>query len=324
MKAKKSLVCLLACLMTVGAAAFGACDGQEIYNSVMSGLNSESLESGSDLDESSAPDEDSSVGESVTDGASESGQSESADESSSSDKNLADEEALAALQAAIEKTLRKGDNYQSRYVSTDTGKATINGEEYDSYYSEQESIMKKDGNKEEEIWNEKSRELPDGEWEYYRGHYINEYTGENSVNQYNYHYENGEWTKSSFSYSGKNDADETNEIIKLYQQLSEYLEYDRETGIYYIEERTLDVTDLMGEMEGLKNGVATATYHKLEIELKDGYIYRLYVDMEQYMKAISTEDGVEQVYEMHVAGEVTEYYTDWGTTVVTLPEIAEE
>lgn len=321
---KKSLACLLACLMTAGTMAFGACDGQEIYESVMSGLNSGSSESSGSSDDSGMLDGSSQSGmedDSQSNSMENDSSSDSAEDGSSSDKNLVDEEALAALQAAIEKTLEKENNYQSRQMSTSTHKGMINGEQRYCYYLEQDIITKIDGNKEEEIWSEKSRYLPDGEWSFQDRHWIYEYIEENSGN--GYWYEDGEWTKGWFS-SGEIDAEATSEIVKLYQQLSEYLKYDKTTGIYYIEDLTLDITGLMGEIEGLKNGVATATYHRLEIELKDGYIYRLYSDMEQYMKDASTEDDVEQVYEMHITSEVTEYYTDWGETVVTLPEIAEE
>ena len=360
MKTRKGLICLLAGLMTVSM-AFSACDAQEIYNSVIQSSQTESSEDSSEQENAessleSSEIESSEIVESVestesienvesseiesneivesvesveSPESSEETSEETSEEESSSegDKNYADDEALAILQAAIEKSLLYQNNYTAKTDVTDgyaRNKGSIDGvvEEGSFNYTVKEDI-KRDGKKLEEVeyqnfYNIVSPEAPFTSTSDIR-HTIEVYTNEEETEGIYYDYEDGEWTKGHFSAEAI-DADDIAEIEKFYQQMKAHLQYDEETKIYYVENQTFDVTDLEG-IEGVKNSVVI--YKRMEIELKDGYIYRFYVDSECYTKVEMSVDGVEYVHENWDGSKATQILTNWGTTVVTLPTIAE-
>lgn len=71
------------------------------------------------------------------------------------------------------------------------------------------------------------------------------------------------------------------------------------------------------------NGTAYIIFHKVEIELKDGYIYRAYVDMEMYVEITAEYAGESLSCKMEGTMKEEAVYTDYGTTVVTLPSVTE-
>lgn len=315
---KKLLAFLLACLTTVGTVVLGCCDGQGVYNSVVSDLNSSNTESNASLEGDASNDEsvDSSQGKTSSDNA-----QSSMEDSSSSDENPADEEALAALQAAIEKSLQQEKNYTYQQTVDMESKIWLDDKLEQNVTVHWEQTEKREGRKGEERRDETSYDYIYEEAETRFWHYIYEFTNEEETEAVGYDYEDGQWQKTNMSFSG--DEKTISAAVKIYQQIAQSLQYDKETGIYYIEDLTVDLTDIMGDLEGLENGYATGIYHRLEIELKDGYIYRLYADMEQYLKTTKIYDGEEHVFESHKEGKQSEYFSNWGTTVVTLPEIEE-
>lgn len=319
MKTNKTLAFLLACAMTVGVMAFGACDGADTEHSSDDGTLNSSVSDSSTSDSSVDDDSSSSLGDSA----------QSASESSSQSGSMS-ETAKAALEAAFEKS-SLSDNYTETETYSNMSSTTIN-EESEWQMSEGTSITKYDGNKEERKDTYREKEDPLEAWEIGGDWYFHHFTSENEEGKSgdSYHQdEDGNWYKGGVSSTtGNADNNSMQEMLEgVYKQIT----YDENTGLYTITEYTIEGEDAMGILLGgpgfdsaeTVNGTATITFHKVEIELKDGYIYRAYVEMEMHVDITAEYEGGSMICKMDGSMKEEVIYTNYGTTVVTLPEVTE-
>lgn len=316
---KKTLAFLLAFAMTVGVMIFGACDGAETISSSDGGASDSSLSDSSALG-SSVDDDNSSSNE-------DSAQSSS--DSASQSGNMS-ESAKAALEAAAEKSF-KAENYTATETQSNTSSETVN-EESVLQMGERASIIKYDGNKEERKETYKTKENPLDAWEISEDWYFYHFTSEDEEGRHgDYYYQdgNGVWYKGSVSSSvGGNANDST---IEIYENMYQQLTYEESTGVYTIIEYTLegqDAMDILLKGPGFDsaetvNGTASIIFHRVEIELKDGYIYRAYVDMETHVDITAEYAGESVSCKNESTVKEEAVFTDYGTTVVTLPNVTE-
>ena len=309
----------LAFAMTAGVMIFGGCDGAETASSSDGGASDSSL-SDSSTSDSSVDDDNSSSNE-------DSAQSSS---DSASQSGTMSESAKAALEAAAEKSF-KAENYTATEMHSNTSSETVN-EVSVWQIDEGTSIIKYDGNKEERKETYKTKENPLDAWEISEDWYFYHFTSEDEEGRHgdSYHQEeNGGWYKGSVSSSVGDNAN--NPLLEIYSGMYQQLTYEESTGVYAITEYTLEGQDAMdillkgpgfGSAETV-NGTAYIIFHKVEIELKDGYIYRAYVDMETYVEI--TAEYAEESVSLKMEGTMKEeaVFTDYGTTVVTLPNVTE-
>ena len=162
--------------------------------------------------------------------------------------------------------------------------------------------------------------------------YFYHFTSEDEEGRHgdSYHQDgNGGWYKGGVSSSVGDNAN--NPLLEIYKGMYQQLTYEESTGVYTITEYTLEGQDAMdillkgpgfGSAETV-NGTAYIIFHKVEIELKDGYIYRAYVDMEMYVEITAEYAGESVSLKMEGTMKEEAVYTDYGTTVVTLPNVTE-
>ncbi len=234
--------------------------------------------------------------------------------------------AIEALKAAIIRS-EETDNYTYKQEFALTVKSVLNGEEQPDERITDSEIGKIDGNKKETISDQITQELPNGESKSFYRHYIHVYTDENSGISYNE--ENGEWTQGGFS-EVPSDEDESVMGVVVWEQLQESIFYDPETETYTLTEYTIEGAiledgsynfGLVHPSEGVQ-GTIKLVYHKVEIQLKDGYLYKIYVDQEQDEKYVMEMDGVTYTMDLHMDGIATVTYENFNATVVELPSIS--
>lgn len=284
----------------------------EISSSVS---GSELVENSSEIDENSSE-----IGEN----SSEIGENSSSESGSVEDP--VQKAAIEALKAAIIRS-EETDKYTYKQEFELTVKSVLNGEEQPDERITDSEIGKIDGNKKEIISNQITQELPNGESKSFYRHYIHVYTDENSGISYNE--ENGEWTQGEFS-EGLRDEDESVMGVVVWEQLQESIAYDPETETYTLTEYTIEGVifedgsynfGLVHPSEGVQ-GTIKLVYHKVEIQLKDGYLYKIYVDQEQYEKYVLEMDGGTYTMDLHMDGIATVTYENFNATVVELPSIS--
>lgn len=340
MKTKKTLVFLLAFAMTVGAMVFASCGddvGDSLGNTSSSSSVSGNLPSSGSAEDSVSND----VGDSGTNSSdisnTENNSTSNSDDDSSQSGGM-NEAAKAALIAAAEKTTQS-DNYTEK--RTIYFKSIGEGSEGNYYMEEwQEGFSKIDGDKSESQFTSKQKDKPDGalttetHWGFKQ--IISKTEREDgSIEGESYYYlqdENGVWYKSEGNYSIG-----TSESSTLMMKIYENLAYDENTGLYTLTDFTYSFTteEILKDFFGLDEvdlddvsidrAEASFTVYDFQIELKDGYIYRFYVNYEQKI-------DISVVYEENIffyrRGELNENvnitYSDYGTTVVTLPVVKEE
>lgn len=305
MKTKKSLACLLACLMTVGAMAFAAC-GEETSNSGTSENSAESSMSGSSI-----TDDDES---SVIDNASDDDSQQASDGGNSSDSS-ADVGGNDALQETIKNELETAINASNAYdnvtsvleflgetwldgVLYDTGKVRVENKldgnkQYmvQTYYDkvgdawiadaderiESCSLLQDDNTYVEYEKNE------DGEWEMVDSGAVGADTGANT---------------KAFMFSG-----DINDLSNA--------KWEKEDNVYSL---TQDVP-----VTSETNEYVSTTYTKFTIEVKDGLLYQICARYEKKSNNVESEAEGGLGMSMYSWSEIIMTFSDYGTTTVTLP-----
>ena len=314
--------------------SFSACDGTVEDSSSQGGLmNQSSSEASSSLDESapeisdsseieSVPEEESSIAEEVLPESSDSSEVESVQSTigdSSQDEETNETDKLA-LDAAFDKSLQSIGNCTITETYSGTSNSWGDGE---AWWSEAKtsSLMKFDGNKQEiqKTFIDKTSEgtFEESIWEFYQ---ITSEDEEGKYGDYYYQGEDGEWKKESGEIYEDDDYLSMMDLAKL---VYEQLEYDESTGIYSVTNYSIDYTNqVVREEWGTINGKAIATFRKVEIELKDGYIYRLFVDVENVVDVtiIDAATSTQNSYKENGNSTGTIIFSDYGTTVVNLPQ----
>lgn len=344
MKTKKTLAFLLAFAMTVGATVFASCGddvGDSLGNTSSSSSVSGNLPSSGSAEDSVSND----VGDSGTNSSdisnTENNSTSSSDDDSSQSGGM-NEAAKAALIAAVEKT-GQSDNYTEKrtmYI-----KSIDESSEGNQYMEEwEEGFSKIDGDKCESQLTSKQKDKPDGalttetHWDFKQ--IISKTEREDgSIEGESYYYytqdDYGVWHKSEGHYY--NHIGNTSESLTLLilMKISENLAYDENTGLYTLTDYTytftteeilkyffrFDEVDL--DDVSIDCAEVSFTVYELQIELKDGYIYRCYFNVEPKIDISVAYEGNSFVYrgEMNYNENLT--YSDYGTTVVTLPVVEE-
>lgn len=341
MKTKKTLAFLLACAITVSITAFASCDDDSdgsIGNTSSSGSISDDLPSSSSADESvsntghdsetnssDVSSVESNSATSATDVSNTENNDTSSSEDDSSQNGGMSEDAKAALKAAVEKT-GQSDNYTLTYMAYVHASANMSGA-YGEYIEEINATLKIDGNKSEDKGVDKNNGKEDNFWRF-------EFcTSKSDTQKQGYAYEqdsSGGWTKYVYkSYSQSSPFMEC-----AYKKIYENLTYDENVSLYTLVNYTYtpSVEEILKDFCGITNisGIETEKYeggyvfHEVEIELKDGYLYRFKGDFEIHFDvSINYEGNVVNFYG-DAEYKIDYIFSDYGTTVVTLPAVVEK
>lgn len=353
MKTKKTLAFLLACAITVGITAFASCSDsaeESIGHTSSSGSISNDLPSSSSADESVSNTEHdsetnasdvSSVESNSATSATDVSNTENNDSSSSVDDSSPNggmsEDAKAALKAAVEK-LEKSDNYTQNY--TMYIKSICEDPDGKHYVEElSQSFIKVDGDKTEIKGSDKQKDAPDGafttktDWRFEEIiSKIEEEDGTTKREAYFYYQdENGVWHDERGDYDVYT-SESAISAMKIYENLA----YDENTGIYTLTDYTysFDKNEIFESLFGVSvdalnyvsidHATASYTIYELQIELKDGYISRVYYDIKIQWDISGTYEGSSFVYREESNYNINGTYSDYGTTVVTLPAVIEK
>ena len=294
MKINKITAFLLVCFMMVAMVTFTSCeDGDE---ALTTGNDSSDTSSANNAPSSDDPDSDSGISQ----------------------------EALQALKDAFEKTYQSRNNYTETSTTSGTSWGNMNDEE-SSYYEIQNltEIYKIDGDKRERKDTETAKHSQDGSWETETRWSFDKYTSENSGISYHWSEETASWSTGSFS-SSEGASNSSNLWDGKLEDMYDQLQYDESSGIYSLAEYNMDdlaIEFFLGRNIEIESGEATARYRDIEIELRDGYIYRIHMVLD-----VRTDIVIENQGEMYfIKGELlqthTSVFSDYGTTVVTLPVV---
>lgn len=240
------------------------------------------------------------------------------------------EEAFQALKDAFERTEQATNYTQTDTISGMTNMTLIiNGEQEEITWEEGETseIYKHTEDKEECKTTSKERSLPDGEWEYSNDWYFYHYTTENSGISYSQH--EGTWYTGSFSHSNaSNDSDDGYEtaLFEDLESIRNKITYDEGTGVYTIAELEMEnvIEWFFGSHQqwNILSGTATGCFRNVRIELRDGYVYSFSCEYEATMDNLMLDaQGQTALFNGVSVSQVATILTDFGTTVVTLPNV---
>lgn len=241
------------------------------------------------------------------------GNSTSVEESSSKLENPITEAQWEELLAAFEKTMNSGDNF--------TYERSINQIETSESHWEHikdKHTIKIAGDLREAKYDNSRKYGEDGEWEYHDSWEIEVYTEELA----GVDYRKGEdgWQAGNFSVADRNEFESMLSQEKI-EELKEQLEYDKTKKIYYIDEYTMEIDTELVFGAKLKEGVAEERISKLEIQLKDGYILRYYVESIMNVDAtLENEEGETEHIVMGLDYKNGLKFTNYGTTKITIPD----
>ena len=198
---------------------------------------------------------------------------------------------------------------------------------YEEWMSEKGTTTEKtDGRLEEYIESMKHKESEDGAWETRSANkksykiYPKDYSNGEAEGEFVSYTQNddGEWTCGSGYYQTSAGFGEEYEAL-MTEELREVLVYNAETGIYSITDEEITTTSEAYLGMPITNGQAVQKIHKMEYEVKDGYLVRAYQDYEVELEGTIEINGeTYEVYyycDMEVEGEFGSY----GTTKITLP-----
>lgn len=305
MKINKIIAFLLACIMLLTMLAFASC---ETDGSVSTTGNENS---GNPSSDNSTSDNTNNTNNSIN------------------QSSGISEEALQALKDAFERS-----EQAANYTVTVTASAKVNmtqvfnGQEQTEWIeSEITEVDKYAEDKEENKSTTRERFSPNGEWEYSNNWHFYKYTTETSGISYNQD-EDGSWYTGSFHHSNSssdsNDGYDTAFFEDL-ESIRDKITYDEATGVYTVVE--LEMQNVVEWFFGahpwnILSGTATGYFRNVRIELRDGYIYNCYYELETRMDNLMLEaQGQTGLFNGYSIQNITSTFTDFGTTVVTLPNV---
>ena len=234
------------------------------------------------------------------------------------------EEQWQALIAAIEKSAQS-ENYTLNATLTGTQSSLMLGE--GSYYCEIQSMVETErveGDKRESKNAQTARYSPDGEWVTETTWTFEEFTSENAGISYHWDEETESWERGEFSYAGNNSA--ADNFMGQFEEMYRQMHYDETMGIYSLAEYNADDTAMefiFARPMEIESGGATARYRNIEIELRDGYVYRFHAELEVRADITAVYEGEQISMQAEMIQNQTAIFSDYGTTVVTLPVVDE-
>lgn len=198
---------------------------------------------------------------------------------------------------------------------------------YDEWMREKGTTTERiDGRLEEYIESMKYKDSEDGAWETrsvneksYKIYPKDYLSGEAEGEFINYSKnDDGDWDKGGGYYQTSAGFGDEYEVLML-EELREILVYDAETGIYSITDE--EITTMSEAYLGMPiiSGNAVQKIHKMEYEVKDGYLVRAYQDYEVEIEGTMEIDGKTYEVYYYVDMEVEGEFSNYGTTKITLP-----
>ena len=198
---------------------------------------------------------------------------------------------------------------------------------YDEWMSEKGTTTEKyDGRLEEKTSSMKRKSGEDKEWEtasdneksyiIYPEEFLTGATEGECV-----HYakdEKGDWKKGMMYASAVAKVGEEYETL-VEKELREAIVYNESTGIYSITdcEITVSAETYLGiELENVK---AVQKIHKLEYEIRDGYLVRFYQDVEVDIEGTMKRDDKTHKVDYHTEIKAEREFSDYGETKIKLP-----
>lgn len=297
MKINKITAFLLACFIMVAMVAFSSCEDGD-----------EALTTGNDSSDTSSEND-----------------APSSDEPSNNDPDSDSEinqEALQALKDAFERS-SQSKNYTLTGTVSGISSGTENGEDF-LYYEIQNmtQIQKVDGDKREAKETETAKYSPNDPWKTQTRWSFDKYTSENSGISYHWNEETESWSTGSFS--SVEDSNSSNLWDGKLEDIYSQLQYNESTGLYSLAEYNADdvaIEFFLGRNIEIESGEATARYRDIEIELRDGYIYRIHMVLDVRVDIVIENQGEMYFIKGELLQTQTSVFSDYGTTVVTLPVV---
>jgi len=234
------------------------------------------------------------------------------------------EEQWQALIAAIEKSAQS-ENYTLNATLTGKQSSLMPGE--GSYYCEIQSMVETErveGDKRESKNAQTARYSPDGEWVTETTWTFKEFTSEDAGISYHWDEETESWERGEFSYESNDSA--ADNFMGQFEEVYRQMHYDETTGIYSLAEYNADDTAMefiFARPMEIESGGATARYRNIEIELRDGYVYRFHSELEVRADITAVYEGEQISMQAEMIQNQTAVFSDYGTTVVTLPVVDE-
>lgn len=206
----------------------------------------------------------------------------------------------------------------------------VNGS-YDEYIEEGNATLKIDGNKSEDKGVEKNNEKEDDFWRF-------EYCiSKSDMQELRCAYEqesSGEWTTHAYVYKYYSPSLSFKDYTYKYKKIYENLTYDENVSLYTLVNYTYtpSVEEFLKDFCGITNisGIETEKYegeyifHEVEIELKDDYLYRFKGDFEIHFDVSINYEGNVVNFGCDAEYKIDCIFSDYGTTVVTLPAVVEK
>ena len=287
MKINKIIAFFLACFMMVTMVAFTSCDDDE------------ALPTGNDSSDTS---------------------SENNDDASDTTNDSANHTG-GISEDAFEK-LSQSKNYTQ--TTTVSGTQSYNGNGQEVSWCEIQNMtqtQKVDEDKRETKETQIVKYSPNDPWKTETRWFFRKYTSENEGISYSWDEESGAWETGSFSSVGSsNNNFWTGKLEDMYSQL----QHDESTGIYSLAEYNADdiaIEFFLGRNIEIESGEATARYRDIEIELRDGYIYRFHMVLDVRMDVVIENQGETYFLKGEMLQTQTIIFSNYGTTVVTLPVV---
>lgn len=245
------------------------------------------------------------------------------DDDTPAPNNSISEEALQALIDAFERS-SQSESYTVTGTMVGSTFAAQNGVTGHWVEFQNVTVVEKiDGDKREKTETQTARYSPDGVWETQTSREFAKFTSENAGISYDWDAETSSWITGNFSYETSG-GDSGIDSMGIFEEMYSQLQYDEVTGIYSLAEYNADDTALeffFGRGVEIDSGEVMARYRNIEIELRDGYVYRYYVELDVRVDVVITWQGVTASYKAEYQQNQTTVITDYGTTVVTLPTV---